>query len=102
MLQTVYVLSQDDDIREMEAESNIRTDRLKLSNYLIQKIDSYNFLIHRELQKDEYGIIERDRIFEYQGKKYLWCISNFSTEEEAEIAIKSYWTAIKQLNKKHG
>lgn len=29
---------------------------------------------------------------------YLYCIANLPTEKQAEIAIQSYWMAIKQLN----
>lgn len=90
-------------LRESEIKEMIVTIELKQNiefeflSYLIQNIDDYNFVIHRGLEENEIKYYKNKEIYEYQGKHYLHCISNCPSEENAELAIKSYWKAIKQL-----
>jgi hypothetical protein len=65
--------------------------------YLNQNVDNYNFLIHREIKESERKSYKENEMFLYEDKLYLF-IANAPTEEKAELAIQSYWKAIKQLN----
>ncbi|MFP3414335.1 hypothetical protein SB773_22540 [Bacillus sp. SIMBA_074] len=71
--------------------------KIKPSNYLIQNADGDNFLLFREIKKDEIEVFEGERIIEYDGKSYMM-IANLPDEEHAMAAIQSYWRAIKELN----
>lgn len=73
-------------------------NELKLKDYLIQGAGSDNFLIHREISLEEQRNYKNDEIFEYEGKKYLACIANCPSVEQAELAVLSYWNATRQLS----
>ncbi|MEU2027343.1 hypothetical protein ABZ565_35485 [Streptomyces sp. NPDC016469] len=70
---------------------------LEPNNYLIQHTND-NYLVHREISSEEENGYKEDEIFVYEGKKYLAFIANFPSASDVEIAVNSYWSAIKQLN----
>ncbi|WP_382549390.1 hypothetical protein [Streptomyces sp. NPDC057131] len=70
---------------------------LKPINYLIQHTCD-NYLIHREISTEEEKGYKENDIFVYEGTKYLACIANCPSVSHAELAVNSYWNAIKQLN----
>ena len=72
--------------------------KIKPNNYMIENVDEYNFLLHRELSNNEINIFKAEEMFQYEGKTYLAVLANFPSEEEVLRAIHSYWNAIKQLN----
>lgn len=79
-------------------EADYKHDDIKPSNYLIERVGSNNFLIHRELTRSELTDYEQDRLFLYQNRHYLSCIKNTPDHKTAELTIKGYWEAMKQLN----
>lgn len=87
------------EIKEMIAPfEDTRVNGFRPENYLIQNDGCDNFLIHREVTKDEEKELKKEAIFEYKGKMYLASIANCPSEEHAIIAVNSYWYAIKQIN----
>lgn len=84
--------------KELFPQNSKLTGDLKPGIYLIEKLDDYNFLIHREIQESEEVYLIGTEKFEYKGKTYLFGVANCPTEEEAIIAIQSYWSAINGLN----
>lgn len=78
----------------------INTHEIHVPDYLIQKVNDNNFLIHRELGPNElhYYSNEMDRIIDYKGRKFLVSVNSFVSLEEAEKAILEYWSVIKMLD----
>lgn len=66
-------------------------------SYLIEE-EAENFYIHRQLQKSEVPIYDREDIFEYNGGIFLRKITKLPTEERALKTITFFWDAIDQLN----
>lgn len=71
---------------------------VKPCRYLIQNVDHYNFLIHRELDVAAQRLYKSRTTFEYDGDIYLFAVANLPTEEQAVIAVYNYWRAIDGLN----
>jgi hypothetical protein len=87
-------------MKEMTASANLQPQsELQIPSYLIQNLDNYNYLIHRELMNGEMRYYKSEDIFEYQGKFYIACVSNSPTEESAELDVKSYWRVLKTLKR---
>jgi hypothetical protein len=88
-------------------EEEFKEYKVKPSNYLIDHIGGNNFLLWRELSSEEIeSMKEKDSYDEafvnydlrkYKEKDYIW-LTNLPTEEDAMVAIKSYWRATKELN----
>ncbi|MGE7869341.1 hypothetical protein ACQKNO_24800 [Bacillus paramycoides] len=78
-------------------EEEFKGLEIKPSNYLIQNADGYNFLLYREIKQTEVEWFKEEKLFIYEGKMYVR-LANLLNEENAMIAIKSYWRAIKELN----
>ncbi|WNC17918.1 hypothetical protein [Brevibacillus brevis] len=89
----------ENEMRILEAPSEIFvSDDIKPNKYIIQNIDNCHFVIHRELSENEMEqTLPNHMLFDYEGKSWLAVIATFGSEEEAEIAVHSYWNAIKQL-----
>ena len=61
------------------------------SNYLIEKVNSNNYILHRELNRGE--IPPKDvKIFTHNSKKFIPAVARFSSESEAKRAVQSYWS----------
>ncbi|MDR5021427.1 hypothetical protein FOL75_05010 [Bacillus thuringiensis] len=72
--------------------------KIKLLSYLIHNVNDSDFLLHREIGKDEVEHQKNENTFQYGGKTFL-PLRNCSSEEEAIGFIHLYWNEIKQLNK---
>lgn len=88
-------------------EVEFKECKIKPPNYLIDHLGGNNFLLRRELSSEEVESMKEENLYDeafekyhlrkYKEKDYIW-LTNFPTEEDAMIAIKSYWRAIKELN----
>ncbi|UYX55940.1 hypothetical protein M3Y14_32435 (plasmid) [Bacillus thuringiensis] len=88
-------------------EEEFKGCKVKPSNYLIDHLGGNNFLLRRELSSEEVESMKEENAYDdafakyhlrkYKEKDYIW-LTNFPTEEDAMVAIKSYWRAIKELN----
>lgn len=88
------------EIRRMTPPDDIANNAsIKPCRYLIQNVDHYNFLIHKELNVDQQRSHESSTTFEYKGGVYLFAIANLPTEEQAVIAVYTYWRATDSLNR---
>ena len=72
--------------------------KLKMPVYLIHNIDNYNFFIYREITKEESRDKKEYELLHHKDSIYLM-IANTPSEENAMLAIKSYWQAILQLER---
>ncbi|MBU4643057.1 hypothetical protein [Bacillus toyonensis] len=70
---------------------------IKPSNYLIQNVDGYNFLLCREIKQTEVEWFKEEKLFVYEGGKTYVMLANLPDEEHAMAAIRSYWRGIKEL-----
>ncbi|MGR5881143.1 hypothetical protein ACT7DC_02905 [Bacillus cereus] len=83
----------------MEANAmEFQNMKIKPANYLIEKIAESQYLIHREIAEHETEVFQEEKLFEYEGKSFLPKIRSCSSEEQAELAVQSYWQGIKELN----
>lgn len=80
-------------------EADYKQDDIKPSNYLIERVDSNNYYIHREITRSELSDYEQDRLFCFQNRHYLSCIKHTPDQHTAELVITGYWEAMKQLNR---
>ncbi|MCR6856577.1 hypothetical protein P5G86_24285 [Paenibacillus jamilae] len=88
-------------------EEEFKECKIKPPNYLINHLGGNNFLLLRELSSEEVESMKEENsydeafanydVIKYKEKDYIW-LTNFPTEEDAMLAIKSYWRAIKELN----
>lgn len=72
----------------------------KQNNYLIEKVDNNNYFIHRELNKNEVNKYEESDIFDYKGKKYLYCVTNAPSKKIAELLVFTTWKASESSRQK--
>ncbi|PEN08629.1 hypothetical protein [Bacillus pseudomycoides] len=84
-------------MKEMNYPNHMEKNVPSSANYLIDNADDNNILIHRELEDKEINSFSKDKIFEYNGKKYLAAIVVCPSEDEAVDVVKSYWRAIDTL-----
>lgn len=66
---------------------------------MIHNIDKWNFLIFREITREESKEREEHELLHYEDSIYLY-ITNTPSEENAKLAIESYWRAIVELENK--
>ncbi|PFM62711.1 hypothetical protein COJ48_18370 [Bacillus cereus] len=78
-------------------EAEFKGSKITPSNYLIQNVDGYNYLLYREIKQTEVEWFKEKKLFIYEGKTYVR-LANLASEENAMTAIKSYWRAMKELN----
>ncbi|EJQ36010.1 hypothetical protein IEE_05486 [Bacillus cereus BAG5X1-1] len=78
-------------------EEEFKGSKIKPSNYLIQNVDGFNFLLCREIEQTEIEWFKEEKLFLYEGKTYVM-LANLPDEEHAMAAINSYWRAIKELS----
>jgi len=83
--------------RKLVAPDHLK-GQLKPPNYLIEKIDEKEYLIHREISSSEIDEYNEYSLLEYDEEMYLMGIVCTESEQEAEMAIHSYWKAVYQLN----
>lgn len=81
-------------MKEMKYPDHFSKDGPNPSNYLIQQVDDYNCLIHRELDDAEIRFFPKEDIFEFNEKSYLSVIGICRSEEDAVAAVNSYWGAL--------
>lgn len=75
-----------------------------LKAYLIQGDECDNFIIHRELSKDEEAYYKNQRpqeVLKYEGKYFLAGVSIAPTEKRAIKKIHHYWRAYLRLVRDH-
>ncbi|MBH0158722.1 hypothetical protein IHV10_20265 [Fictibacillus sp. 5RED26] len=80
-------------------EADYKHNDIKPSNYLIERVDSYNYVLHREVTRSELTDYDQDRLFLFQNRYYLSCIKHTPDQHTAELVVIGYWEAMKQLNR---
>ncbi|EEM02570.1 hypothetical protein [Bacillus pseudomycoides] len=82
----------------MQANPEIFKDKIiKPSNYLIEHVGNNQYLLHREIAEYEKEAFRTEKLFQYKGRSFLPNIEQFTSEEQAKVAVYSYWKAINQL-----
>lgn len=68
-------------------------------SYLVQRIDSDNYLIHREVTKEECEKLDTGQVIEHGGKHFRSGILNVPDLAKAESVIQGYFQAHCKLKK---
>lgn len=73
---------------------------LNVPVYLYQWIDGNNWLIHREVSRSEWQVVDTIPMFRFEGRWYRYSVADATSETAARRVIQRFWDDIQELSEK--